>query len=70
MEQQNLLLYNSYIYNIPRKCNLLPIVPYNCKGTNHILKNGIHTSCTTEVISLLWEISYGLMILSHDFTGG
>ena len=49
MEQQNSLLYNSCIYNIPRKCNLLPLVPY--KGTYHILLNRIHTSCTTEVIS-------------------
>ena len=48
------------VYNIPRKCNLLPLVPY--KGTYHImLLNGIHTSCMKllAVIFLLQEISNG-----------
>ena len=39
-------------YNIPRKCNLLPLVPY--KGTYHMLLNGIHTSYITEVYGQLY----------------
>ena len=39
MEQQNSLIYDSH-YNIPRKYDLLLLVPY--KGTYHILLNGIH----------------------------
>ena len=62
-------VYN--VYNVPRKRNLLPLVPY--KGTYHMLLNEIHTSCITEVIGSYIFIAgnqYGLEILSCDFNGG
>ena len=70
MEHQY-ILWNSKIhcfiitvYNIPRKYNLLTLVP--SKGTYHMLLNGIHTSYITEVMGSYIFIA-GNQIWTGDF---